>query len=308
VIGVERATDVVVAPHRPMSTAAGLVRALRPRQWVKNLLVFAAPAAASVLLREHMLVRAVLTFLAFTLASSGSYLINDVLDRDLDRVHPDKMHRPIASGVVPTTLAIPTAFALLSASLLLPATLLGWRTTAVVAAYVALVVGYSLGLKRVAILELFIVSGGFVLRALAGGVADNAPPSEWFLLVVTFGALFIVISKRCAELVSLGDSAAAHRDVLSSYPLPFLRQIRDISASVSLLAYCLWAFARHAGHAHSTWEALSIVPVTLAVFRYALAVERGGGGAPEDLVLRDPTILLSALAWATLFGIGVLSA
>lgn len=309
-IGVERPDARVESsqPTRVPTVPGALLRAVRPRQWVKNLLVFAAPAAAGVLVREHMLVRAVLAFVALTLASSGCYLVNDLRDRDLDRAHPDKRHRPIANGTLPASVAVAAAAGLLAGAVALPALLLGVRTTLVVACYEALVLAYSFGLKRVAILELFLVSGGFVLRALTGGIADASPPSEWFLLVVTFGALFLVISKRCAELVSLGDSAAAHRDVLSSYPLPFLRQIRDISAAVSLLAYCLWAFQGHVGHPHLPWEALSIVPVTLSLFRYALAVERGGGGAPEDVVLRDPTILVSALVWLVLFGLGVFSA
>jgi len=296
---------------RPLPIA--LLHALRPRQWVKNVLVFAAPAAAGVLFHAGNFARCIVAFVSFVAASSATYLANDVLDREADRLHPVKRRRPIATGEVSPALAWAVSGALLALSLAIAAVLAGWPMVAIVAAYVVITLAYSLGLKRVAVLELACVASGFVLRAVAGGAAIHVPISPWFLLVTSFGALFIVAGKRSSEQVALGDGRADHRATLGEYPPAFLRTVRSVSAAVAVTAYCLWAFDR-AGRltlaersGHLIWFELSIVPFVLAVLAVELAIERGQGGEPEELALRDRMLQGLGLVWVALLLVGIYS-
>ena len=243
--------------------------------------------------------------LTFTMAAGGTYLVNDALDADADRRHPVKQHRAIASGALPVPLAWGAAGVLLAGSVGTGWALAGWRLAVVLAVYVALTVAYSVRLKHVAVVELMVVALGFVLRALAGAAAVRVPLSEWFVIVASFGSLFMVVGKRYAEVTGLEDGVSSRR-ILSEYPVAWLRQVRDVCVSVTLLAYCLFAFER--GALVTTvvpWYQLSILPVTLGLLRYALLLERGQGGAPEEVVLHDRTLLLAGAAWAVLFGLGV---
>lgn len=294
------------APPPRAGVARGLLRAARPRQWVKNLLVVAAPAAAGVLGRPGEVARTAAGVLAFTLAAAGCYLVNDALDAAADRLHPVKRHRPLASGAVTPAVALVASAGCLVAAGLLAVLVAGWALLGVLAIYVTLTTAYSVRLKRVVIVELLVVASGFVLRAGAGAAATGVPVSEWFLIVTSFGALFVVLGKRCAEVQALGSGAGEHRAVLAEYPAGYLRQIRDLTAAVTLLAYCLWAFERASTvHAGLPFYQLSIVPVTFGLLRYSLLVERGEGGAPEEVLLRDRPILATAIVWAVLFGLGV---
>lgn len=288
------------------SVAAGLVRAARPKQWVKQVLVLAAPGAAGVLLHGHALWRTAVAAIVFTLAASGTYMINDASDVEADRRHPTKCRRPFASGQVPVRLGWAVGLTLLVAAPLLGWALATWQLAVTVAVYVALTTAYSRRLKHVAVVELMIVAFGFVLRAIAGAAAVDVPLSQWFVIVASFGSLFMVVGKRYAEATGLEEGGVASRRILAEYPLPFLRQVRDVSISVTLLAYCLFAFDRGSQAALSLpWFQLSIVPVTLGMLRYALLLECGQGGAPEDVVLHDRTLLLSGLAWLAVFLLGV---
>lgn len=250
--------------RRPLPVA--LLHAMRPRQWVKNLLVFAAPAAAGVVFHSGPFARCVAAFFIFTAASSATYLVNDIVDRDADRLHPVKRHRPIASDQVSPPVAWVAAAVLLAGSLAGAAALAGGVLVGVVGAYVVITLAYSFGLKHVPVIELACVASGFVLRAVAGGAAVHVPLSPWFLLVTSFGALFIVAGKRSAEHEVMGEERAVHRAALGEYPAPFLRMVRMLAASVAVTAYCLWAFDR-AGHlsirnwnGHLVWFELSIIP------------------------------------------------
>lgn len=295
--------------HRvPGRLLGGLVLASRPRQWLKSALVPAAPAAAGVLFTPSVLVHTGVAVVAFTLAAVGTYLVNDSLDAAADREHPLKCHRPIASGRVPVGTARVAGGVAMAVAVLGGAALAGWRLGAVLAGYLALQVAYSTWLKRVAVVELVVVAAGFLLRPLAGAVAAGVGLSQWFLIVASFGSLFIVAGKRYAEVRSLGDGAGSHRLVLREYSAAYLRQIQQACLAVTLLAYCLWAFERAAtGLAgHLPWFELSILPVTVGLLRYALDVERGGGGAPEELITSDATLVISGIAWLVLFTLGVL--
>jgi decaprenyl-phosphate phosphoribosyltransferase len=289
--------------------AAGLLRTARPRQWVKNLLVFAAPGAAGVLTRGPVLGRSLAAFGIFCLAASGTYFMNDAFDRDADRLHPGKRLRPVASGAVGRELAAGVAAALLAVSVALGGLVLGRRFALAVGVYAAVNLAYSGWLKREPVLDLAAVASGFLIRAVAGGLATGVPLSDWFMIVASFGSLFMVAGKREAELQDLEENGPPHRGVLAAYSRPYLRFVRTLSAGVAITAYCLWAFekATPGGHRDMLFE-LTIVPVVLAILRYSLLLEAGEGGAPEDVVLRDWRILVLGLAWIVLFAAGVYGA
>ena len=285
----------------------GLLRSARPKQWVKNVLVFAAPGAAGVLSHRHALLEALAAFGLFTLVASGVYYLNDVADVDSDRRHPIKRLRPVAAGVVGSRLVVILGVAFVAAGLGL-AGLVSWKLVVVLAIYVAVQFGYAAWLKHEPILDLAAVASGFVLRAIAGGVAVGVPISEWFLIVATFGSLFMVTGKRVVEHVTLGDARGSVRATLDAYSLNFLRSVLIISATVTITAYCLWAFenARAVLHSHTgIWFQLSIVPFTLAMLRYGLLIDQGHGGQPEDVVLGDRVLQSLAVLWALLFALGV---
>ena len=286
----------------------GLLRIARPKQWVKNVLVFAAPGAAGVLTHGGALGRAIAAFAIFCLAASGTYFVNDTLDAAADRHHPVKRHRPVAAGVVTPALALLTGGLLMVASLLFAWWLAGHRLVIVMALYVAVSTAYSVRLKHEPVIDLAGLSSGFILRAIAGGVATGVVLSDWFVIVASFGSLLVAAGKRSAEHTNLGDDRALHRPVLAEYPETFLRFVRLLAASVTVTAYCLWAFERAAaigrGH-HPIWFELSILPVVLAVLHLELRFERGRGGAPEDLALHDRMLQVLGLLWAVLFAIGI---
>ena len=281
-----------------------LVRQARPKQWVKNLLVFAAPGAGGVLDHGSSLWRAVVTFVAFCLASSGTYFWNDLLDVDNDRNHPIKQHRPIASGAIPPHIGRLVGSVLLVAGIGLAATT-RWQTAAVIAGYVALTSLYSTVLKHVAVLDLVSVAGGFVLRAVAGAVATDVPMSKWFSLTTSFASLFIVAGKRYAELRDLGD-AAQTRATLDDYSLGFLRIVLSVSCGAALVTYCIWAFDTQE-LAGSTWPfyEVSIIPMGTALLRYTLILEQGHGAAPEEIFAHDRVLQILGLVWIVVFGVGV---
>jgi decaprenyl-phosphate phosphoribosyltransferase len=303
--------EVTAAPTtRSMSLASGLVRLARPKQWAKNVLVFAAPGAAGVLDQAEPLARTLLAFVAFCLAASGTYFLNDARDVEADRRHPTKHRRPVASGAVPVGVAMAGGVALLAAGIGL-----GFAVDPdlgiTVAAYAALTTAYSTWLKHIAVVDLVAVSAGFVLRAIAGAAATGVPISEWFFIVASFGSLFMVSGKRGAEVAELGDNgtAAEVRPSLASYTPAFVAYLRSVSSSGVLLAYCLWAFEKAAETDTSVpWYQLSIVPFALGVLRYALVLEQGRGSAPEDVVLSDRILQVIGVAWAIVFGLGVYTA
>jgi decaprenyl-phosphate phosphoribosyltransferase len=167
---------------------------------------------------------------------------------------------------------------------------------------------YSLWLKHEAVLDLACVASGFVLRAIAGGVAVPVPISPWFLIVAGSASLFMVTGKRHAELVELGDGAVGHRRALELYSQSFLGYVRALASSATILAYCLWAFERSAEVGNPVWFQLAIVPFVLAILRYALLLDQGGGGAPEELVFSDRVLLGLGAVWALLFAIALKAA
>jgi decaprenyl-phosphate phosphoribosyltransferase len=278
----------------------------RPRQWVKNVLVLAAPVAAGRITEPEILGRALLALVLFTVVACGVYWVNDALDADADRLHPTKRRRPIAAGTVPVRAALIGGVALQVAALVVALVTLGPLLVAVLGAYAVLQLGYSLQLKQVPVAELMVVASGFVVRALAGGAATSIVLTEWFLIVTSFGALFVVAGKRYAESVAMGDLASDHRAVLDAYPRAFLQQVVGVCLAVTLLAYCLWAFrTATVGDGTGVWLALSVVPVTLIALRYLLLVAAGRTGEPEELLLRDRVIGAGAVLTLAMVALGL---
>jgi decaprenyl-phosphate phosphoribosyltransferase len=311
--GQERHDGRAVEPDRAADLGSGtrdhggLPRALlvtaRPRQWSKNVLVFGAPITGGVLLQPTPFARTVLAFVAFCLVASGIYYVNDIVDRDSDRAHPVKRRRPVAAGRLPLGLAGLMAVALLLGGLIIAILGVGARLAGVVGIYILLSLAYTFVLRGIVLLDIAAVAGGFVLRAVAGGVAVDVPLSSWFLIVACFGALFIAAGKRRSEHASLGAGRGDHRRTLDEYSDQFLRYIVGSSSTVTIAAYCLWAFEGEAGR--SLQSGLSIIPFVLGIYRYVMLMESGQGGAPEELVLRDRSLLAFGAAWVLLVGWGV---
>ena len=287
---------------------SALLRTARPNQWLKNVLVVAAPGAAGVLDEPDAIWRTVVMVVAFCLASSGTYFWNDVLDVASDRAHPVKSRRPIAAGLVGLGTARITGTALLLAGLATAGATGRWTPVAAVATYVAITTSYSAIWKHIAVIDLVAIASGFVLRAAGGAWAVDVAMSSWFVLVTTFGALFIVAGKRYAEARELGDDAAAVRSTLAEYSEGFLRFVLSVTCGGALVSYCVWAFeTRDLAGTDLPFYELSIVPMVTAFFRYALVLDQGHGAAPEDVFRNDRVLQVLGVLWVGVFAVAVYS-
>ncbi len=288
---------------RAGSTARGLVRTARPRQWVKNVLVVAAPLAGQRLSEGSVLLSTAIAFVAFCLAASSVYLLNDAIDVESDRAHPTKRTRPIASGEVSLRAAYTTSAVLAVASLGV-ALLASPSLVLLIAVYLAVQTGYCLRWKQEPVLDIAVVASGFLLRAIAGGVASGIELSQWFLLVTAFGSLFMVSGKRYSEkrLAEAGEGAT--RASLLRYTETYLRFVWSLAAAIMILSYSLWAFEIDQTRS-SVFTTVSIVPFVLAVLRYAVDIDGGDAGAPEDIALGDRVLQVLAVAWVACFALGV---
>lgn len=281
---------------RPMSFVGGLVRAVRPRQWVKNVLVLAAPLASADLAHVAVLEKVGLAFVSFCLAASAVYLVNDSVDVAEDRAHPVKRNRPIAAGAVAVAVAVVLAAVLFAASLVV-ARMASVELLIVIGVYIAVQLGYCFGLKHQPVIDICIVASGFLIRAIAGGAATGIPLSQWFLLAAGFGSLFMVAGKRYAEFELAGRTGAKIRKSLERYSASYLRFVWTLSATVLIMTYVLWAFEIRAAHHNSVWSVISIVPFVVAVLRYAVDVDGGNGGEPEEIALADRVLQVLAVLW-----------
>ncbi|MDQ1249130.1 MAG: Decaprenyl-phosphate phosphoribosyltransferase [Actinomycetota bacterium] len=286
-----------------------LLRAMRPHQWTKNVLVAAVPLASGMLFQLDVLLPTIGAFVAFCLAASGTYLINDTVDVEADRAHPTKRHRPIASGALSPRVAVIAAVVLFIAAIAL-----GWWISvglgAVVAAYMVVTLSYSLRLKHEPVIELVFVSLGFLLRAIAGGVASGITISSWFLIVAGFGSLFMATGKRSSELnQSLAadpENRGSTRRVLAGYTPTYLWFVWGLAATVTVTAYCLWAFEVAAIDTRVPWAELSIIPFVLAILRYAVDIDSNTAGAPDEVVLKDRVLMFLGVLWVVTFALGAL--
>lgn len=291
-----------------MSLARGIVRSVRPHQWTKNVLVFAAPFGYGGLRDRHIVLYAMLAFVAFCLAAGGTYLLNDARDVEADRQHPKKRKRPIAAGMVPVNLAY-----LLGVVFIVAALAVAFATTRnlglTILGYLALTTAYTLVLKHQPVYDIVAVAAGFVVRAIAGAAATDVPISQWFFVVSSFGALLMVIGKREGELHLLEGDASLVRSTLAAYSPAYLLYLRAVASGCVLIGYCLWAF-ESAGRSFTNpgapvWFQLSIAPFAVAILRYGLLLDRGEGAEPERLIVSDRALLIAAGCWAIMYGYGV---
>jgi len=270
--------------------AGALLRAMRPHHWIKNVVVLAAPLFA-LELNTGSLLRVGWAFAAFSMTASAFYLINDVRDIEEDRNHPVKKHRPIAAGVVSVPVALTTAVGLLLAGLVGSYVIAPWLALTI-GAYAFIQAGYNLGLKEQPILDIMVIAGGFVLRALGGAAAAGVPASGWFILCIGLLAFFLGIEKRKAELKSVGEEGDT-RSVLQTYSLSWLRRMESVVTASALMSYALWTLEG----ADTPWMLATLPFVAYAIFRYQYLSENGEGEAPEKLLLRDTGMLTSSILW-----------
>jgi decaprenyl-phosphate phosphoribosyltransferase len=300
---VEATAETPEVTRTPVSVVGGLLKTARPRQWVKNILVLAAPFTASQITNGAVLKDAAVAFVAFCLAASAVYFVNDAIDVEADRAHPTKRNRPIAAGIVPPQLAYVISVVLFLGALGV-SLVASWQLALVIAVYEAVQLGYCLGLKHQTVIDLCIVASGFLMRSIAGGAAAGIPLSPWFLLVTAFGSLFMVSGKRYAEITLYEKTGAKIRASLAKYTPSYLRFVWATSAAVVIMTYGLWAFEIRLDH-NSVWASVSMIPFVIAVLRYAVDVDGGNAGEPEEIALRDRVLQVLGLAWVATLALSV---
>jgi 4-hydroxybenzoate polyprenyltransferase len=288
-----------MSPRKTTDTLLGLIQAMRPHQWVKNVVIFAALIFDRQLGLNNLqpMLRTLAGFIIFCLLSGVVYIINDIADVEADRAHPKKRYRPIASGRLPIPFALISAVVILA--IILPVSYwLSPAFAAVALGYFLLNLAYSKWIKHIAILDVFAIALGFVLRVAAGVTLIHvARFSPWLYVVTTLASLYIGFGKRRAELGLLADQANSHRKVLSGYTLPMLDQYITIVSATTIMAYSLYTFsAPNLPNNHAMM--LTIPFVLYGVFRYLYLVQtQGGGGAPEEILFRDRPLQVTVLLW-----------
>ncbi|WP_322487077.1 decaprenyl-phosphate phosphoribosyltransferase [Chloroflexus sp.] len=302
---IERAAPLSIRSLR------ALVRTMRPRQWIKNVFVFAAIAFSEGRLWYHQpleLLRVIGAFVAFSMAASAIYLINDLVDIEKDRAHPKKRHRPLAAGLLSPTVAAVTAAILIMSVFPFAVWLDGDLDFVLVLALYVVVQGflYSYWLKNVVIFDILIIAAGFVLRAVAGAAVIDIVITPWLIVCMGLLALFLGIGKRRHELKLLEDGAGNHRRILEEYSIPLLDQMQAIVTASIVMAYSMTAFSAPVAPQEPFPMLMITIPfVVYAIFRYLyLIYQRDGGGAPEELVLQDRPLALSIILWGlTVLGV-----
>lgn len=292
------------------SLPVAMIVAMRPRQWAKNVLVFAAPLAAGQLFEVDIFWPSVGAFVMFCLISSATYLVNDAKDRESDREHPTKYKRPIAAGEISVPLAISFA-AVLAVISLVGSFLIAPALAGVVLAFAVFTLSYSLLLKHEPVIELVLLSMGFLLRAVAGGAASGLPISQWFLIVAGFGSLFMAAGKRYSELKreeTTGTQTQNRRKSLDGYSLGYLRFVWGTAAAVTIMGYALWSFDVAQTPSSLPWAQWSLLPFVMAILRYGIVIDRGDAEAPEDAVIADKGLQVLGAVWLILFALGALGA
>jgi 4-hydroxybenzoate polyprenyltransferase len=281
------------------STATLLLLSLRPEQWTKNLFVFAGLIFGGRLLQWDAVLVATAAFAIFCVLSGAVYLLNDIADRDADRRHPLKESRPIASGQLAVGAALPVA-GVLAAGGVAAAFLIRPAFGAAAAAYLLLLLAYSLALKHVVIIDVLTIAAGFVLRAVAGALAVAVPIGTWLLVCTTLLALFLALSKRRHELLLLGDAATDHRRILEEYSPYLLDQMIAVVTASTLIAYTVYATSAETAERLGTTRLGVTIPFVLyGIFRYLYLVhQKRGGGSPAALLLTDGPLLACVALWA----------
>ena len=280
-----------------MRVIGAAVASLRPKQWVKNLFVFAGVIFSQQLFTP-LFWPALGAFALFCVLSGSMYLLNDVADAEKDRLHPTKRFRPVASGALPRGGALALGIGLLVASLV-ASFALSWRFGLVAAGYGVLLTAYSVWLKHLVILDVLAVAVGFVLRAVAGAVAIDVEISGWLLICTVLIALFLAVGKRRHEYLTLSGNAAAHRPILAEYSEGFLDQMIAVVTASTVTAYALYTMSPETvAKFHTRLLPLTLPFVLYGIFRYLyLLYRRQLGGNPSDLLLNDRALLLNTVLW-----------
>jgi 4-hydroxybenzoate polyprenyltransferase len=281
-----------------MNQLTNLVRLMRPRQWVKSSFVFTGILFANAWRQPLLAQKVLLAAVAFSLTASGVYIINDLLDRATDLQHPKKQLRPLASGVVSNASAV-SLLAVLWIGAVVLALFVSPKVLTIISIYALINVAYSLGLKHVVILDVFIIASGFMLRILAGTVGVGIPPSEWLLLCGLMMALFLGFAKRRAELYALTDDGPTHRKVLGHYQAVLLDKMIVVTATCVILTYSLYTMSPATIQAHHTERLIYTVPfVIYGIFRYIYSLhQQNAGSDPALQIFRDPHLLAAIGGW-----------
>jgi 4-hydroxybenzoate polyprenyltransferase len=275
-------------------TALLLLKQLRPKQWTKNLLLFAAPLFSISSIHLYELVKVTIGFWLFCFVSGSIYILNDYVDREADRIHPEKKYRPMAAGVLNPTIALLFGAFLLLCSFVV-AYKLGASFLGVLWSYLLLNVLYSFKLKHIVIIDMMVIAAGFVLRAVAGGLIIHVPFTPWFLLCILWLALFLATSKRRHELYLFGKQEGETRKVLQHYSLDLLNQLNTIVTTATVMCYALFTFTSH----HTVYLMWTIPLVIYGIFRYLYLIHmEGKGGTPEKVLLSDRHILVTVILYA----------
>ncbi len=277
-----------------------LFSAMRPRQWVKNTLVFAVPLVSGL----HVVfsnVQALLAgFAAFSMMASAIYLLNDTIDADRDRLHPTKRGRPVASGRLAPQTAVATSMLLMMSSAIVAWIGVGIAFVVLLASYLVAMLLYVLFLKAVPVADLLILAYGYIVRLLAGAAAVSKTPSPYFFMLVAGVAVLVSAGRRSSELANNQNSAAAHRPVLSQYNMNYLDQVTSVGATLSLVALALWTFDGAERQPFPILAYASLLPAALALLRYLLHVSNRRAESPEALLFSDPLLLSAASVWGLL--------
>ncbi|MBT3180890.1 MAG: decaprenyl-phosphate phosphoribosyltransferase [Deltaproteobacteria bacterium] len=288
----------------PVKILYYVVKSLRPKQWTKNLFIFAGLLFSQNLTNYDMLLTTISAFGLFCALSGAVYLLNDLVDIEKDKLHPVKCKRPLASGRLPKSIAVVVMLILVSGSLL-GAYIVGLQFFFVSVGYVVLQIAYSLYLKHQVILDVFSIASGFALRIIAGALAINVSMSSWLLICTTMISLFLGFGKRRHELASLQGEAVNHRKVLAHYSAYFLDQMIMIVTAATVVAYVLYTISDETVTKFGTRNLVCTVPFVLyGIFRYLYLIhQKGEGGDPENMIVSDKPLLFTVVLWVLSVGL-----
>ncbi|MGD2110057.1 MAG: decaprenyl-phosphate phosphoribosyltransferase [Phycisphaerae bacterium] len=298
----ERVEDI--SEVRTPATVGDFAQLFRPAQWIKNVVIFAGPAAALKLASIDALLDALIAFISFCLAASATYAINDVMDREADARHPKKRHRPVARGAIRPPTALAGAGVLIALAVTIPTIALNGRVTTVLLLYLLLTLAYSLALKSHVILDVILVASGFVLRAWAGSLAVGVVTSAWLVACVFTLCLFLGFGKRRCELAMIGDTneAGEHRRTLLRYTPDLLNHLLTVSAGIAVITFLLYTMdsGGHPSPFHKEHLFYTLPLVVYGVFRYAMLTELGVHSGPTEIVLHDRPLLVTIVVWTAI--------
>ena len=282
-----------------MRLLVALIRSLRPRQWTKNVIVFAGLLFAQKATTPAAVMEAVEAFVVFCLLSGGTYIINDAVDVERDRIDPVKRHRPMAAGLIPVWLGVTCALFIILGSLVGAYYAAGLPLLKVCLAYLGITLAYTGLLKRVVIVDVFAIASLFVLRAVAGAVAVEAVISPWLIICTLLLALFLALAKRRGEITTLGDQAASHRAILADYSPELLDQMISVVTASTLMSYALYTISERTVALVGSTNMLYTIPfVIYGIFRYLYLIhKKGQGGHPERVLLRDWPLMINLLLY-----------